>query len=96
MGRLLVSWTRGCATTAECPSALSLYSNIVWKDTTVLELGCGTGLTGLVAASLGAKVTLLTDLQVVVENVTRLNVEENANLVLPKRVDTEPHAQEAK
>jgi predicted nicotinamide N-methyase len=44
------------------------------KDCKVLELGCGVGLTGLVAASLGAKLTLLTDLNVVVERVTEQNV----------------------
>ena len=44
------------------------------KDCKILELGCGVGLTGLVAASLGAKLTLLTDLNVVVERVTEQNV----------------------
>ena len=48
-----------------------------WKDCTILELGCGVGLTGLVAAQLGAKLTLLTDLDVVVEKVTKPNVELN-------------------
>ena len=45
-----------------------------WKDCHMLELGCGVGLTGLVAASLGAKLSLLTDLDVVVNKVTRPNV----------------------
>ncbi len=48
-----------------------------WKDCTILELGCGVGLTGLVGAALGAKLTLLTDLDVVVEKVTKKNVELN-------------------
>jgi predicted nicotinamide N-methyase len=48
-----------------------------WKDCTILELGCGVGLTGLVGAQLGAKLTLLTDLDVVVEKVTKPNVELN-------------------
>jgi len=45
-----------------------------WKDYCILELGCGVGLTGLVGASLGAKVTLLTDLDVVVNKVTLPNI----------------------
>ena len=45
----------------------------------VLELGSGVGLTGLVAAvSLHAKLTVLTDLKVVVDHVTRSNVEKNS------------------
>ena len=48
-----------------------------WKDCKILELGCGVGLTGLVGAQLGAKVTILTDLAVVVEKVTEQNVELN-------------------
>lgn len=44
----------------------------------ILELGCGVGLTGLVAAaSIGANLTVLTDLNVVVEKVTTLNVMNN-------------------
>jgi predicted nicotinamide N-methyase len=79
LAKLLVSWTRGATypQATPLPNALSVYSTSTWKDTTVLELGCGTGLTGLVAASLGAKVTILTDLQVVVEQVTQRNVDEN-------------------
>uniref|UniRef100_A0A7S1ZLV6 Calmodulin-lysine N-methyltransferase n=1 Tax=Ditylum brightwellii TaxID=49249 RepID=A0A7S1ZLV6_9STRA len=46
-----------------------------WKDKRILELGCGVGLTGLVAASLGARCVLLTDLEVVVNKVTLPNVE---------------------
>ncbi len=48
-----------------------------WKECCILELGCGVGLTGLVAASLGSKLTLLTDLDVVVNRVTIRNVELN-------------------
>lgn len=51
-----------------------------WKDSHILELGCGVGLTGLVGASLGAKVTLLTDLQEVVEKVTIPNVDLNKGI----------------
>ena len=48
-----------------------------WKESSILELGCGVGLTGLVGAQLGAKLTLLTDLDVVVEKVTQPNLEIN-------------------
>ena len=48
-----------------------------WKNSSILELGCGVGLTGLVGAALGAKLTMLTDLSVVVEKVTRPNLEKN-------------------
>ena len=48
---------------------------------TVLELGCGVGLTGLVAAAiLKPKLTVLTDLEVVIESVTQRNLEQNATL----------------
>jgi predicted nicotinamide N-methyase len=47
----------------------------------VLELGCGVGLTGLVAAAaIGAKCTLLTDLQVVIDRVTEPNVVQNTSV----------------
>jgi predicted nicotinamide N-methyase len=52
---------------------------ISWKDCTILELGCGVGLTGLVGAALGAKLTILTDLDVVIEKVTKKNIELNKN-----------------
>jgi predicted nicotinamide N-methyase len=49
------------------------------KDLTVLELGCGVGLTGIVAAAvLGTQLTVLTDLDVVVNKVARPNMEENS------------------
>jgi len=49
------------------------------KDLTVLELGCGVGLTGIVAAAvLGTQLSILTDLNVVVEKVTEQNVELNS------------------
>ncbi|KAL3906507.1 MAG: hypothetical protein SGARI_003977, partial [Bacillariaceae sp.] len=49
------------------------------KDLTVLELGCGVGLTGIVAAAVfGSQLTVLTDLDVVVEKVARPNVEANS------------------
>ncbi len=51
-----------------------------WKESHILELGCGVGLTGLVASSLGAKLCLLTDLEVVVDKVTRPNVELNKHI----------------
>jgi predicted nicotinamide N-methyase len=49
------------------------------KGLTVLELGCGVGLTGIVAAAvLGTQLTILTDLEVVVEKVARPNLELNS------------------
>ena len=48
-----------------------------WKECSILELGCGVGLTGLVGAQLGAKLTLLTDLDVVIEKVAQPNLEIN-------------------
>jgi predicted nicotinamide N-methyase len=53
------------------------------KDLTVLELGCGVGLTGIVAAAvLGTQLTILTDLEVVVEKVARPNLERNSTSVV--------------
>ncbi len=56
-----------------------LGSNIMgsWKEKRILELGCGVGLTGLVAAAMGARVTVLTDLTEVIHKVTIPNVEIN-------------------
>ena len=49
------------------------------KDLTVLELGCGVGLTGLVAAAvLGTQLTILTDLKVVVDEVAEPNLLKNS------------------
>ncbi len=49
------------------------------KDLSILELGCGVGLTGIVAAAvLGTQLSILTDLDVVVEKVTEGNVELNS------------------
>jgi predicted nicotinamide N-methyase len=80
LAHVLVRWTRGAripTTSPPPPRLLATDECIHWKDMLVLDLGCGVGLTGLVAAALGAKVTLLTDLQVVVNKITRLNVEKN-------------------
>jgi predicted nicotinamide N-methyase len=77
LAKLLVSWTRGATYFKATPLPCS-FSGFGVKGSIVLELGCGVGLTGLVAASLGAKATILTDLQAVIEQVTQKNVEENA------------------
>ena len=63
------------------PRMLQAIPNI--RDLTVLELGCGVGLTGIVAAAvLGTQLAILTDLDVVVEKVTDPNVELNSTLSL--------------
>lgn len=81
LAQILVLLTRGATlpdTKSTAPKRLlQAVPDISWKDVRVLELGCGVGLTGLVAATLGAKVTLLTDLQVVVDKVAKRNVECN-------------------
>jgi Lysine methyltransferase len=49
---------------------------------TILELGCGVGLTGMVASvSLKATLTLLTDLAVVVDKVTQPNLQRNVKVL---------------
>lgn len=49
------------------------------KNLSVLELGCGVGLTGIVASAvLGTQLAVLTDLSVVVDKVTAPNVERNS------------------
>jgi predicted nicotinamide N-methyase len=84
LAQVLVLLTRGTTladnnnkSTAAPTRLLQAIPHISWKDMRVMELGCGVGLTGLVAAALGAKVTLLTDLQVVVDKVAKKNVECN-------------------
>jgi predicted nicotinamide N-methyase len=54
--------------------APGIWDGTPWKERRVLELGCGVGLTGLVAAASGARAVLLTDLDVVVRGVTGPNV----------------------
>lgn len=84
LAQVLVLLTRGATLPSNTQSTvpkrlLQAVPDISWKDMRVLELGCGVGLTGLVAAALGAKVTLLTDLQVVVDKVAKKNVECNTS-----------------
>jgi predicted nicotinamide N-methyase len=51
-----------------------------WRERRVLELGCGCGLTGLVAGAVGARAVMLTDLKVVIEGITQRNLERNSHL----------------
>ena len=55
---------------------LELHPSIV-EGKAVLELGAGTGLTGIAAAMLGASEVLLTDLPYVMENL-RQNIASNS------------------
>jgi len=50
-----------------------------WKNVKVLELGAGVGLTGIVTGVLGARQVVLTDLEVVIERITKHNIALNAN-----------------
>ena len=60
--------------------APGIWGAVSWRERRVLELGCGVGLTGLVAGAVGARAVLLTDLEVVVEGITQRNVEQNSHL----------------
>ena len=60
--------------------APGIWGAVSWRERRVLELGCGVGLTGLVAGAVGARAVLLTDLKVVVEGITQRNVEQNSHL----------------
>ena len=71
---------RSSSRTIEVPTRVSeaLLHLHLMDCSLVLELGCGAGLTGLVAAAaLRAKATVLTDLKVVVDKATQPNVELN-------------------
>lgn len=75
--------SKSAARMIQLPSRLAAAVNskeIALLDASiVLELGCGVGLTGLVAAAaLQAKTVVLTDLAVVIDQVTRPNVELNS------------------
>jgi predicted nicotinamide N-methyase len=61
-----------------CSSTFTPIHNNRWTRTKVLELGAGVGLTGIVVGVLGAQQVLVTDLPVVVDNITQPNVELNS------------------
>lgn len=61
--------------------ASGIWGAASWKDRRILELGCGVGLTGIVCASLGARAVILTDLEEVVQQITKPNVEENQRIL---------------
>lgn len=64
-----------------------LYSSVVSEKSIILELGCGVGLTGLAAAAaLRPSLVILSDLQVVVEKVTQINLELNTQLKMRHRL----------
>lgn len=66
--------TQGCKKLP--PRLLAVFPST--NDLSVLELGAGVGLTGIVAAAvLGTQLTVVSDLQVVVDNVTRPNIIQN-------------------
>ena len=77
--------TRGINRTIELPSrvwgdAVIARLKDIDANSVVLELGAGVGLTGLVASSaFDAKLTILTDLEVVVDQVTRPNLVLNSS-----------------
>ena len=58
--------------------APGVWGPVSWRERRVLELGCGVGLSGLVAAAVGARAVLLTDLQVVIDGITQRNVQHNS------------------
>ena len=60
--------------------APGVWGPVSWRERRVLELGCGVGLTGLVAGAVGARAVLLTDLKVVIDGITQRNVEKNSHL----------------
>ncbi len=61
-------------TTAMCTEALE---EVVTKEDLVYDIGCGSGILGIVAAKLGAKKVIAVDLDEVAVKVARENVEKN-------------------
>ena len=51
------------------------------RSMNVIELGAGCGMTGIVLAALGARWVAVTDMDVVMEGITKRNVEANAVVV---------------
>jgi predicted nicotinamide N-methyase len=74
------STTRAIQLPSRLFQALQINQFALADVSTILELGCGVGLTSLVAASaLRAKLTVLTDLTAVIERVTHPNVVQNSS-----------------
>ncbi len=80
-GDLIVEMNPGMAfgtgnheTTSMCVANLEKY---VKKDSTVFDIGCGSGILGIVAAKLGAKKVLGIDIDEVAVKVANENIEKN-------------------
>lgn len=82
MGTGLVSWDAAIVLSAYLES----HAEEFCLDKSVLELGAGTGTAGLKAASLGASLVVLTDLEYSLANLAR-NVEANRDALSTCKVD---------
>jgi predicted nicotinamide N-methyase len=68
-----------------CQFFESLHGNNIIHNKIIYDLGCGTGLVGIVAAMCGAKKVILSDRQQIVD-LAKLNVEKNIHLIKEKDI----------